>query len=144
MPNPEAMLTAMFGGDPAAINMEASQRGDRYERLFGLRDELVDHLRANRTHGVEVATRMIFQHLAEHFPEMPDDDDADRAQEIISGLFLNPREIEDLVESQIAVIEDAAVNVGIIRSLIYSYGIDLSKSAEFFPWMVRYRKYMVV
>lgn len=137
MVNPEAMLTVMQGGDPASIDSYL----DHYEQLFFLRDTLVQaHRNGDDTRDLVGA---VFDMLDEEFGEMPDDDDRERAREIITGLFNNPREIEDLVENQIAVIEDVAVNVGLVRSLLYSYGVNLDCDA-FFKWVARYRFYMVV
>lgn len=141
--NPEAMLILMQGCDPASVDIEPDLAGDRYERLFGLRDELIEHFRAGREHCARVALGMIFGHLARDFSEMPDDDERERAQQIITGLFHNPREIEDLPGNVIAVIEDTAVNVGVVRVIIYSYRIPVPVEL-LGPWMSRYRAYMTI
>lgn len=142
MPTPEAMLLVMQGGDQEGLDLSPYDADyERYGRLFDARDTLVAAYRAGEPH--DVCLDGLFRILDEEFCDMPDEDDRERAREIISGLFQNPREIEDLMPNQIAVIEDTAVNVGMIRSLLYSYGLDLTSDA-FFKWVARYRHYMVV
>lgn len=141
--NPEAMLIIMQGGDPESIGVEYdSLSTDRYERLFALRQEIVDRIRDG--HGSDPLIAMMLFRELRSFPSMPDDEDHARAQDIITGLFHNPREIEDIPGNVIEVIEDVVVNIGIVRSLILGYELDLSASDDFVKWMMCYRTYMIL
>jgi hypothetical protein len=147
MSNPDAMLAVMLAGDPESVGLGAhSLSEDRYERLFAIRAAIIEHHRADQP--VDIGLGILMMELNRSFNEMPSDEDVGRAVEIIQGLFNNPNEINDLNESQIRYIEDVAVNIGIVRTLLYSYGVqpseDFLNSERWMNWFVRYRLFMVV
>jgi hypothetical protein len=141
MLNPEAMLLVMLAGDPASIDMAPDETGCRYERLFALRNAVATAVNLDGDiDAAHKAANQALDLLEEEFSEQVEDEDLERAVEIISGLYLNPREIDDLSESEIAAIEDSAVCAGFARTLMRSYGIDLSDDPRWLRFLMRYRK----
>lgn len=139
MINVDAMLLLMQGGDPAAADLESDlDSRDPYERLFGLRQKVV-------TERTDAAMSELFAYLREEFCDIPDAESRDRAQQIVYGVIANPRELDDLNESELYAVHDVLVNVGVVRTLLYSYGIEISDDdGQFTDWYVRFHYYMVV
>lgn len=137
--NVEAMMLLVQGGDPGAIDLEADLNStDPYERLFGLRQKVI-------TERTDAAMSELFEYLREEFCDIPDAASRDRVQQIVYGVIANPREIEDLNESELYAVHDPLVNVGLLRTLLYSYGIEPNDDdGQFMDWYVRFHYYMVV
>ena len=140
MINVDAMLNLMQGGDPAAVNLEADvASSDDYERLYGLRDQVV----SNRD---DASFEKLLDALRVDFCDLPDAEDRERVQQLVYGIIANPREIDDLNESELYAVHDVLINVGVMRTLLYSYGIEVGHANDdiFFDWYVRFHYYMVV
>lgn len=136
--NPEAMILVMLGGDPACIDLEPCADGDRFERLLHLRNSIVGAQRDGDEISRDQSIGLLFDLLRTDFSEMPSREDVSQSRIIISGLLQNHREIEDLPGNVIEVIHDVCVNIGIINTLIKSYGVDFPEEL-LLPWMLRYR-----
>jgi hypothetical protein len=139
------MLLVMLAGDPASIDMEADENGDRFERLFALRNAIADAVNRDKTNDTQSAlplTNAALALLRDEFSEPVETEDIARAAEIISGLYLNPREIDDINGSELEAIHDTAVCAGFARTLMFSYGIDLSDDPEWLMFLIQYRRFL--
>jgi hypothetical protein len=139
MINVDAMMILVQGGDPAVVGLDADvDSGDPYERLFGLRQKVI-------TERTDAAMSELFEHLREEFCDIPDADSRERAQQLVYGVIANPREIDDLNESELYAVHDPLVNVGVMRTLLYSYDFQPSDDdGQMMDWYVRFHYYMVV
>ena len=136
MINPEAMIAVMLAATPP------DDLDDRYERLFTLRDEIAQANADGDRESVALLATQALVLLKSEFSEPIEAEDFERAEEIISGLYLNPREIDDLSESEIGAIEDTAVCAGFTRTMMRSYGIDLSDDPHWLVFIMRYRRFL--
>lgn len=147
MINVDALIALIKGGDPETVNLEANvDSSDPYERVFGLRNALVEAHRYDPP-SVTKAFEALLDDLRVEFGELPEREDRERVQQIVAGVILNPREIDDLNESELYASHDVLLNVGVMRTILYSYGILLGEEADdslLVDWMAHYSFYMVV